>query len=136
MCEAETPNAHERYTVHKRMIFSRETFSRHGSPGLFESTKHVVALIPCLVVQSCLGQYCSSTATDLQRGKRRARLIVPQVTNNGNLDLSTVTVEHSGVTHDCADRALLSPGESFHCTGYYSLSWLDVAAGVLDMGAT
>lgn len=59
-------------------------------------------------------------------------MIRDQVQNIGNVDLSAVGVVFAGVTHDCVDRDLLRAGDTFTCTGNYSLSWTDIASGLLS----
>lgn len=63
-------------------------------------------------------------------------LDIYQVNNTGNVDLSNVSVVLAGVTHDCVDRDILEAGKTFKCTGTYSLSWTDIASGLLDSVAT
>lgn len=53
------------------------------------------------------------------------------------MDLTEVSLQHEGVVYEgcpSADTGIakLGPSESFSCNGTHTLSWLDIAAGVLD----
>ncbi|CAM9982471.1 unnamed protein product [Hapterophycus canaliculatus] len=61
---------------------------------------------------------------------------LPQVTNTGNVDLGNTGVLQPGVVYDCPIVSSFGPGETFSCTGLYTLAWSDVVTGVIDIAAT
>ncbi|MGL5811402.1 MAG: beta strand repeat-containing protein, partial [Nocardioides sp.] len=58
------------------------------------------------------------------------------VTNTGNVTLSDVTVTDTQVTGITCPTATLAPGESMTCTATYTLTQVDVDAGVVASPAT
>ena len=58
-----------------------------------------------------------------------------QVTNTGNVDLTTITVSDPTVAHDCIVYAALGVGSVYTCSGSYSLTWPDIISEMKETTA-
>lgn len=59
-----------------------------------------------------------------------------QVTNTGNVDLTTVSVSDITADHNCGVLGALVAGSNVSCTGSFSLTWSEINAGVKTTFAT
>lgn len=55
-------------------------------------------------------------------------IVLKQVMNTGNVDLTAVSVMDPTVVHSCGVLGDLGPGKQISCPGFYTLTWLEINA--------